>query len=171
MKRMKNTIILIVGLTIILTGVFMVYGTFYYRSIKINNISTKKFENTLKDKLKSQSSIDIKKCTDFEWDRAYVFPPYHSSNDVYKKVGKEWTNYNTYIGYLLFHDMENKTVSEGQRLIVFTKNDNVILSKIYNLIDLPVIFQVPDYSFTSTDSQFNVEGLAYSNDVKKLVLN
>lgn len=153
LKSYKKVLFLVVLLSIL----FFAFGTPKFQTMKINSIDIAQFENALKEKALTSSEIDIKECTDFEWDLCYVFPPYHSSESVYEIVGREWTVANTYIGYLVFHDSENQTWSENQFLMVFTNNGDVVSSNIYTVGELPVFLRVKDYKFNAENSVFVVD--------------
>lgn len=154
---LKNKkLVLIVQVIFIITILFCIFGTPRYQSIKVKNESFVDLENKLKEAVNSSTEIDIKKLTGFDWDECYVFTPYYPSKAVYEKVGTEWTSHKTFIGFLMFHNMENETVNDDQYLIVFKKESKVILTARYSLDQLPVIFKLENNRFTSDNAKFIV---------------
>lgn len=67
--------------------------------------------------------------------------------------------------------MENETFNDEDRLMVFRKGKRVVLSQIYSLNQLPVIFKLNDYKFTSNNSKFLVTNskLYDEGKIKELV--
>lgn len=118
------------------------------------------------------SEIDIKKLTNFDWDECYVFNPYYPSKAVYEKVGTEWTTTNTFIEFLMFHNSENETLNDDQFLIVFKKENTVVLVKRYSLNELPIVFKLDNNKFTSNNAKFSlVISKQYNEEkIKELVL-
>jgi hypothetical protein len=117
------------------------------------------------------SEIDIKKLTNFDWDECYVFNPYYPSKAIYEKVGREWTTANTFIEFLMFHNSENETLNDDQFLIVFKKENTVVLVKRYSLNELPIIFKLDNNRVTSNNAKFSVViSKQYNEDkIKELV--
>ncbi|MFL0196286.1 hypothetical protein ACJDU8_12045 [Clostridium sp. WILCCON 0269] len=152
----RKKVIPFVSLVLLIGVLFLIIGTPGYQSIRIKNRDFVSLENKLKEVVNTNTKIDIKELSDFVWDECYVFNPYYPPEAIYKKVGTEWTTARTYIGYLLFHNMENKTVNDEQFIIVFKKSNKVILSAKYSLNQLPVIFKLDNYKFTSDNSKFIV---------------
>lgn len=140
----------------ILILLFLIFGTPKYQSMKIKGIRFEETQNILKEDINTEAEVNISKLTNFQWDECYVFHPYYPSEEVYKKVGVEWTRCKTYLGYLIFHEVENETVNDDQYLIVFKKDNKVILSEIYDLNKLPVIFKLTDFKFTKDNGVFTV---------------
>lgn len=162
LKRNKKTLVIGVILAIIIS--FFTFGTPRYQAIKINNINFGEFKNRLKGVISTSTEIDINKLTNFEWDECYVFDPYYPPEAIYEKVGVEWTTTKTFMGFLLFHDAENQTVNDDQYLIVFKKDNKVILSEKYSLSELPVIFKLDNYKVTSENSEFRlIDSKQYDN--------
>ena len=116
------------GVVLVITILFSIFGTPRYQSIKVKNENFIGLENKLKEAVNTNTEIDIKKLTDFDWDECYVFPPYYSAKQVYEDVGTEWTTCKTFIGFLMFHDIESQTMNDDQFIIVFKKDHKVILS-------------------------------------------
>lgn len=152
----RKKVIPFVSLVLLIGVLFLIIGTPGYQSIRIKNRDFASLENKLKEVVNANTKIDIKELSDFVWDECYVFNPYYPPEAIYKKVGTEWTTARTYIGYLLFHNMENQTVNDEQFIIVFKKSNKVILSAKYSLNQLPVIFKLDNYKFTSDNSKFIV---------------
>jgi hypothetical protein len=164
--------VLITGLGLVIVILFFIFGTPKYQSLKVKYEKFEGLESKLKAEVNTNTEIDIKKLTDFEWDECYVFNPYYPSKQVYEKVGTEWTSFRTFIGFFIFHDIENETVNDNQYLIVFKKDSKVILSKVYSIIQLPIIFKMDNYKFTSNNAKFIVTVAKQYDDgnVKELVL-
>lgn len=137
----ENKFLIFTLLIISFIGLFLIFGTPSYQSIKIKAANDNFFKKEIVELSSSNKEIDIKECTDFQWDEFYVFPPYYPNENIFKDVGVKWTERRTYLGYLLFRDMEYEAVSEEQFLIVFKKDDKVILSKIYTTNKIPIIFK------------------------------
>lgn len=168
-KNRKPAVIIGIFLSIII--LFLIFGTPGYQSIKIKNKSFGDTENNIKEACSKNNTIDLKKLTNFDWDECYIFTPYYPSEKVYEKTGTEWTTYRTYIGFLMFHGMENETVSDDQYLIVFKKDSRVILSAKYSLSQLPVIFRPDGCRIIVNNSRFQVTSSKQYNDsrVKELI--
>lgn len=164
--------VLISGVIIVISILFSIFGTPRYQSIKIKNEKFEGVESKLKVEVNRNTEIDINKLTDFDWDECYVFPPYYPSKQVYEKVGTEWTTYKTFIEFLMFHHIENQAFNEDQQLIVFKKDSKVILSEVYRLNTLPIIFKVDNYKFTSNNAKFMViVAKQYDDDkIKELII-
>lgn len=169
---MNKKAVLIIGAVLVVIISFSIFGTPRYQSIKVKNESFVTLENKLKEAINTNTEIDINELTNFDWDECYVFTPYYPPKAIYEKVGVEWTTTRTFIGFLLIHDVENQTVNDDQYLIVFKKDNNVILSANYNLNQLPVIFKLDNYTFTSNNAKFIVtDAKQYDeNKIKKLIL-
>lgn len=169
----KNKIIvLLIGAVSIILILFFIFGTLRYQSMKVKNESFEDWGNKVKEASNSNSEIDIKELTNFNWDECYVFTPYYPSKSVYEKVGTEWTTSKTYIEFLMFHNMENETVNDDQYLIVFKNGNKVVLSKKYSLNQLPIIFKLDNYKFTSNNAKFLVTAAKQYNEgkINELVL-
>ena len=169
---LKNKKLLsILGIVLSVVILFCIFGTPKYQSMKLKNNSFINFENKLKEEVNKNTEIDLKKLADFDFDECYVFTPYYPPKAIYKKVGAEWTTAKTFIGYLLFHSGENQTANDNQFVIVFKKDNKVILSSVYSLKQLPVIFKLDDYKFTASNSKFKVATSKQYNEgkVKELV--
>jgi len=138
MKKNKKTLIYSILVIMCLSGLFLIVGTPHYQSIKITTRNNYYFKNQIIEQARVKQEVDIKECTDFEWDEFYVFPPYYPTASIFEEVGVEWTELRTYLGYLIFNGMEHETVSEGQNLIVFKKGDKIIMSDIYFM---PISFE------------------------------
>lgn len=169
---MNKKVVLIIGAVLVIIILFSIFGTPRYQSIKVKNESFVTLENKLKEAIKTNTEIDINELTNFDWDECYVFTPYYPPKEVYEKVGTEWTTAKTYIGFLLIHDVENQTVNDDQYLIVFKKDNKVILSENYNLNQLPVIFKLDNYTFASNNAKFIVTDTKQydENKIKELIL-
>lgn len=170
MRIRKNVKCILAVLTLIL--LFLIFGTPKYQSMKIKSRSFVEVENGIKEAVSISSEVDISKLINFQWDDCYVFHAYYPSEEVYKKVGREWTKCETYLGYLIFHRIENETVNDDQYLVVFKKDNKVILSEIYSLNELPVIFKIEDFKFTRDKGVFTVnssKGFA-DGKIKELIL-
>lgn len=169
---MNKKVVLIIGaiLTVIIS--FSIFGTPRYQSIKVKNESFVTLENKLKEAINTNAEIDINELTNFDWDECYVFTPYYPSKAIYEKVGVEWTTTKTFIGFLLIHDVENQTINDDQYLIVFKKDNKIILSANYDLNQLPVIFKLDNYTFTSNNVKFIVTDAKQYNEtkIKELIL-
>lgn len=165
-KRKKG--ILILGVVSIVAILFLTFGTPSYQAIKVKNKNFTVFENKLKEAVNKNSEIDLKKLTDFDWDECYVFTPYYPPKEIYEKVGTEWTTARTYIRFILFHGLENKTVNDDQYLIAFKKDSKVILSAVYSIEKLPVVFKLDNYMFTSSNAKFIVSTYANQYDEGKI---
>ncbi|WP_406766781.1 hypothetical protein [Candidatus Clostridium radicumherbarum] len=146
----------IVALILIIGILFLIFGTPRYQSIRIKNGDFAGLKNKLKEAVNINSEVDIKELADFDWDECYVFAPYFPPEEIYKRVGSEWTTTKTYIEYLLFHNMENQIVNDAQYVVVIKKDSKVILSTKYDLNELPVIFKLDNYKFTSSNFKFIV---------------
>jgi hypothetical protein len=168
----SKKVVPIMEVVLVIAILFSVFGTPRYQAIKLKNEIFLDLENKLKEAVNTNTEIDIKKLTDFDWDECYVFPPYYSAKQVYEEVGTEWTICKTFIGFLMFHDIENQTLNEDQYIIVFKKDSKVISSSIYSLNQLPVIFKLDNYRFTSSNSKFIVTIAKQFNDskIKELIL-
>jgi hypothetical protein len=162
----------IVALVLVIGILFLIIGTRRYQSIKIKNRDFVPLENKLKEAVIANTEIDIKELSDFDWDECYVFTPYYPPESIYEKVGTTWTTTRTYIGYLLFHIMDIGTVNDDQFVIVFKKGNKVILSATYSLNQLPVIFKLDNYKFTSDNSKFiiSVAKQYHEGKIKELSL-
>lgn len=169
---MKKKIVLIIGIVLIAGILFLIFGTPKYQSMKIKNRDFLSLENKIKEAVNTNAEIDMKKLTDFDWDECYVFTPYYPPKAIYEKVGSEWTTTKTYIGLLLFHNVENQTENDDQHIIVFKNDNKVVLSSKYSLNQLPVIFKLDDYKFTSNNAEFIVSTAKQYNEgkIKELVL-
>jgi len=157
----------IIGIIFIVTVLFCIFGTPRYQSMKAKNEGFSDLETNLRQASTSNSELDISKLTNFDWDECYVFTPYYPTEEIYKKVGTEWTTSKTFVGFLMTHSAENTTVNDEDFLMVFKKGDKVVLSKKYSINDLPVIFKLDNYKFTSNKATFIVTG---EGKVKNLVL-
>lgn len=168
-KSRKPAVIMAVFISIAV--LFFIFGTPGYQSMKIRNKSFADTENNIKEACSKNTIIDLKKLTDFDWDECYIFTPYYPSEKVYEKAGTEWTTCRTFIGFLMFHGMENETVSDDQYLIVFKKGSRVILSEKYSLSQLPVIFRPDSCRITVNNARFQVtSSKQYDNStIKELV--
>ena len=168
----NKIIVRIIGVVfIIIIIVFFIFGTPRYQSMKTKSEGFSDLATKLKAST-TKSEIDMNKLTNFVWDECYVFTPYYPSKAVYEMVGTEWTTSKTFIGFLMSHSAENETVNDDQFLIVFKKANKVVLAKRYSLSELPVIFKLDNYKFTSNNAKFLV-GAAKQYDegkVKELVL-
>lgn len=153
----KRNAVSIIGAVLVIAMVFSVFGTPTYRAMKLNNENFHEIKNKLKEAVNKNTEVDIKKLTNFKWDECYVFTPYYAPEDIYKKVGVEWTTTKTYMGFLLFHDGENQTTNDDQRVMVFKAGRKVVLSFTYNLNELPVVFKLDNYKFSRGNSKFKVE--------------
>ncbi|BCZ47180.1 hypothetical protein psyc5s11_32470 [Clostridium gelidum] len=167
-KKVVRNIVIVFMITLL----FFIVGTPRYQSMKIKSEGFSDLENKLKETVFDNSEIDIKKLTNFDWDECYVFNPYYPSKEVYEKVGVEWTNTKTFIGFLMIHDVENETSNDDQFLIVFKKENKVVLAKIYSLNELPVILKLEDNKFTSSNAKFLVTVSKQYDEgkIKELVL-
>jgi len=155
-ERVNTKIVWISGAVLVIIISFSIFGTPRYQSIKVKNESFVNLENKLKEAVNTNTEIDINELTNFEWDECYVFTTYYSPKVIYEKVGVEWTTTKTFIEFLLFHDVENQTVNDDQYMIVFKKDDKVILSAKYSLNQLPIIFKLDDYKISSNNAEFMV---------------
>ena len=101
-----------------------------------------------------------------------MFNPYYPSKAAYEKVGTEWTTANTFIEFLMFHNSENETLNDDQFLIVFKKENTVVLVKRYSLNELPIVFKLDNNKFTSNNAKFSlVISKQYNEEkIKELVL-
>lgn len=152
----KRKILMIVGVVLLIAILFLIFGTPRYQSIKLKNKDFGGLENKLKEAVNANTEIDISKLTEFDWDECYVFPPYYPSEAIYKKVGAEWTTTKTYVQFLLFHNIENQTVNDDQYIIMFKKDNKVVLSAKYSLNQLPIIFKLDNYKFVNNNAKFIV---------------
>lgn len=152
----KRKILMIVGVVLVIAILFLIFGTPRYQSIKLKNKDLGGLEDKLKEAVNTNTEIDISKLTEFDWDECYVFPPYYPSEAIYKKVGAEWTTTKTYVQFLLFHHIENQTVNDDQYIVVFKKDNTVILSAKYSLNQLPIIFKLNNYKFVNSNAKFIV---------------
>lgn len=152
----KKKIVLIMGIVLVIAVLFLIFGTPRYQSIKVKNKNFASLESKLKEEVNTNTEINIKELTDFDWDECYVFTPYYPPKEIYEKVGAEWTTTKTYIEFLLFHNSENQTVNDDQYVIVLKKNSKVILSAQYSLNQLPIIFKLDNYKFASNNADFIV---------------
>jgi hypothetical protein len=168
----SKKVVPLMGVVLIIAILFSIFGTPKYQSIKVKNENFLGLKYKLKEAVNTNTAIDIKKLTDFDWDECYVFPPYYSIEQIYEEVGTEWTICKTFIGFLMFNDIENQTVNEDQYIIVFKKDSKVILSSIYSLNQLPVIFKLDNHMFTSNNSKFIVTIAKQFHDskIKELIL-
>ena len=168
----KKKVVAIIGAFLVISILFLVFGTPRYQSIKIKNKSFVGLENKLKESVKANTEVDMKKLTDFDWDECYVFTPYYPPEEIYEKVGVEWTTTKTYIEFLFFHNLENQIVDDNQYVIVFKKDNKVILSAKYNLNELPIIFMLDNNKFTSSSAKFKVAAAKQYNqgNIKELIL-
>lgn len=148
--------IVIIGIFLSMAILFLIFGTPGYQSMKVKNRSFTDTESNIKETCSKNATIDLKKLTNFDWDECYIFTPYYPSEKVYEKAGIEWTTCRTFIGFLMFHGMENETVNDDQYLIVFKKGSRVILSAKYSLSQLPVIFRLDNCRITANNSGFQV---------------
>jgi len=76
------------------------------------------------------------------------------------------------MGFLLFHSAENQTVNDEDFLMVLKKDNKVGLAKLYSINQLPVIFKLDNYKFTSNNTKFLVR-IAKQYDggkIKELIL-
>jgi hypothetical protein len=162
----------IIGVALLAAMLFLLFGTPRYQSIKVKNENFAGLENKLKEAINTNTEIDIKKLTDFDWDECYVFTPYYPTEAIYEKVGAEWTTTKTYIEFLLLHNVERQTVNDDQYGIVFKKDSKGILSAKYSLNQLPVIFKLDNYKFTSSNAKFIVSAAKQYDEgkIKELVL-
>ena len=87
----SKKVVPIIGVVLVIAILFLIFGTPRYQSIKVINQNFAGLENKLKEAVNTNTEIDIKKLTDFDWDEWYVFPPYYSAKQVYEEVGTEWT--------------------------------------------------------------------------------
>lgn len=152
----KRKILMIVGAFLVITTLFLIFGTPRYQSIKLKNKNFGGLENKLKEAVNTSTEIDISKLKEFDWDECYVFPPYYSPEAIYKKSGLEWTTAKTYIQFLLFHHIENQTVNDDQYIIVFKKDNKVVLLAKYSLNQLPIIFKLDNHKFVNNNAKFIV---------------
>ncbi|MBL4936958.1 hypothetical protein JK636_14485 [Clostridium sp. YIM B02515] len=168
----KKKPFMIMGAVLIAAILLSIFGTPKYQSMKINNISSKSLQSKLKEAVSTNSEVDINKLTDFKWDECYVFTPYYPSKQVYEKTGVEWTSYETFIGFLMFHSTENETVNDDQYLMVFKKDNKVVLADKYSLNQMPAIFKLENFKFTSSNAKFTVTTSKQydGGKVKELVL-
>jgi len=168
----NKKIVSIIGAVLVIIISFSIFGTLRYQFIKVKNESFVNLENKLKEVVNTNTEIDINELTDFEWDECYVFTPYYSPEAIYEKVGVEWTTTKTFIEFLLFHDVENQTVNDDQYMIVFKKDDKVILSAKYSLNQLPIIFKLDDYKIASNNAKFMVTVAKQYDEgkIKELIL-
>nr|WP_246017790.1 hypothetical protein [Mesobacillus subterraneus] len=92
----------------------------------------------------SNSQVDIGSLTDFEWDKAFLFPPYTSPEEMEEQLGRD------------FKDPSNIQSRDDIYLLVFVKDDKVVK---YAEIDR----QQADFSIgnkeylTPDDSVFEIE--------------
>ncbi|ERI92333.1 hypothetical protein HMPREF1982_02315 [Clostridiales bacterium oral taxon 876 str. F0540] len=168
----KRKSLIIIGAVLIAAILFSIFGTPKYQSMKINNISSETLISKLNEAVSTNPDVDMNKLTDFKWDECYVFTPYYSSKQVYEKTGVEWTSYKTFIGFLMFHSTENETVNDDQYLIVFKKDNKVVLADKYSLSKLPIIFKLKDFRITRDNAKFKVTASKQydGGKVKELVL-
>jgi len=168
----SKKVVPIIGVVLVIVVLFSVFGTPRYQSIKVKNEKFEGLESKLKAEVNTSTEIDIKELTNFDWDECYVFTPYCSSKEIYEKVGTEWTAYKTFIGFLMFHGIENEIVDDYQQLIVFKKDSKVILSERYSINQLPIIFKLDNYKFTSNNAKFIVTVAKQYDEgkIKELVL-
>lgn len=170
---MKNKrLISIITAVLVIIILFFIFGTPKYQAIKVTSKNFANLENRLKEEVNTNVEIDLKALTDFDWDECFVFPPYSPSAQVYEKVGTEWTKHKTFIGYVIFHGTENETVNDDQYLIVFKKDNKVVLSAVYSLNQLPVIFNLGNSNrLTSNNAKFTVTAAKQypENKFKELV--
>ena len=168
----NKIIVRIIGVVFIIIILFFTFGTPRYQSMKTKSEGFSDLETKLKEASTIKSEIDINKLTNFDWDECYVFTPYYPSKAVYEMVGTEWTTSKTFIGFLMSHSEENETVNDDQFLMVFKKANKVVLSKRYSLSELPVIFKLDNYKFTSNNAKFLVTVAKQYDEgkVKELIL-
>lgn len=169
---MNKKIVSIIGSVLVVIISFFIFGTQRYQSIKVKNESFVNFENKLKEAVNTNTEIDINKLTSFDWDECYVFTPYYPPKAIYEKVGVEWTTTKTFIEFLLVHDSENQTINDDQYMIVFKKDNKVILSAKYSLNQLPVIFKLDNYKVASNNAKFMVTVVKQYDEgkIKELLL-
>ncbi|WP_027631749.1 hypothetical protein [Clostridium hydrogeniformans] len=156
MKKNKNRIWIIGGGIFIAVILFLIFGTSSYRAMKIKNIDTTMVEENLKSISEKDKEIKISDFTDFQWDSAYVFPSYYSQEEIYEKVGVQWTEAKTFLGYLFSRDIENGVLNENQYRMIFKRGDKIISSKVYDLKEVPVSFKLPNYEFTYESCKFQI---------------
>lgn len=60
--------------------------------------------------------INLAEMTSFEWDKLYIFDPYESRDNIQNSIGQQF----------LKTDELPMGVSEGDTLLVFTKNNQVV---------------------------------------------
>ncbi len=163
----NKKVVPIIGMIFIVTVLFCIFGTPRYQSMKAKDEGFSNLENKLKQVSITNSVIDISKLTNFDWDECYVFTPYYPPAEIYKKVGTEWTTAKTFIGFIMTHSAENEMLNDEDYLMVFKKGTKVVLSKQYSINELPVIFKLDNYKFTSNKAKFLVTN---EGKVKRLVL-
>ncbi|WHH58334.1 hypothetical protein [Petroclostridium sp. X23] len=154
-NSMYKKTMMVIGIIFIIIF-FFIFGTPKYQSMKIKSEDFSDFAIKIKEASKTYSEIDIKKFINFNWDECYVFPPYYPPERVYEKTGTEWTEYKTFIGFLLFHDIEHESVDDSDYLIVFKKDSKVVLSQITSSDELSVIFRLDNFKFASSNAKFLV---------------
>lgn len=112
--------------------VFIVFATvfsfFYinYIMIKVNGQNAAAFEKALMPVIKAEAEIDLSDVTPFRWERLYYFQAYTPPEEMYKATGTKWTNNSSFIGYLLFNDLEKELVDDASYALVFMDEGRVV---------------------------------------------
>jgi len=71
-----------------------------FRLLRIDNLHHDEFKEKLTATVQQETPFYLKDLTPFEWEKAFIIQPYTSKTEMQEIVGKKWTTYKTYPGYL-----------------------------------------------------------------------
>ena len=97
MKRKKILLLMV----LLIVSVLFLSSYINFRMIKIDNIYHNEFRDNLATTVQQESSFYLNDLTPFHWDKAIIIQPYTSKTEMQNILGQQWTNRNTYPGYLM----------------------------------------------------------------------
>lgn len=125
---MKNRRILLGVILVVISSIILI-SYINFRMIKVSNLYEQEFKDKLMMAVQEESSFHMKDLTSFGWDRVFIIRPYTSKKEIQEIVGKKWTTYNTYAGYLIEktyygqHPLDDDVFHK----LVFIKDEKVVL--------------------------------------------
>lgn len=125
MKRKKILLLMV----LLIVSVLFLSSYINFRMIKIDNIYHNEFRDNLATTVQQESSFYLNDLTPFHWDKAIIIQPYTSKTEMQNILGQQWTNRNTYPGYLMEKTFLGKYPLDDDifHKLIFVKDEKIVL--------------------------------------------
>lgn len=98
LKIKKANLVLLIILSAF--SALLLWSYINFRLLRIDNEYHDEFKERLTATIQKETTFYLKDLTPFEWEKAFIIQPYTSKTEMQEIVGKKWTTYKTYPGYL-----------------------------------------------------------------------